>query len=165
MYLSGFSPTDKRKSRWSKLAKILKAGAELAIEGYAAKQRGKIHTRTVTNVFSSHYNWTTLARRTMLSDIDFYAVPLEQKIPFDTGKIPVDAVFLSTELTENEAKGRVRAEVGVKQRELVGEEVDTIDGCETTVSFGEGELIHAPVWFVHYKLDEEDYTIAVNGSN
>jgi hypothetical protein len=53
----------------------------------------------------------------------------------------------------------------VKQRELVGEEVDTIEGCETTVSFGEGELIHTPVWFVHYKLGEEDYAIAVNGSN
>ena len=51
-----------------------------------------------------------------------------------------------------------------KQRNLVLEDVDSVDECTTTVRFGEGELIHAPVWFVHYEFESENYAIAIDGS-
>ena len=156
--------TDKKESRWGKLGRFAKAATELAIEAAMAKQRSRPQFRTISDSFSRHYNWTTLARRTMLSDVHYYEVPLERKIPFDAGRIPSDAEFFNTELKMEEARSRVRAEVEMKQRELAGEEVDTVDECNSTVTFAEGELIHAPVWFVHYELDDRDYAIAVDGS-
>jgi DNA-directed RNA polymerase subunit RPC12/RpoP len=156
--------TDKKESRWGKLGRFAKAATELAIEAAMAKQRSRPQFRTISNSFSRHYSWTTLARRTMLSDVRYYEVPLERKIPFDAGRIPSDAEFFNTELKMEEARSRVRAEVETKQRELAGEEVDTVDQCNSTMTFAEGELIHAPVWFVHYELDERDYAIAVDGS-
>ena len=156
--------TDKKESRWGKLGRFAKAATELAIEAAMAKQRSRPQFRTISNSFSRHYNWTTLARRTMLSDVHYYEVPLQRKIPFDAGRIPSDSEFFNTELMMEEARSRVRAEVEMKQRELAGEEVDTIDECSSTVTFAEGELIHAPLWFVHYELDDRDYAIAVDGS-
>lgn len=85
------------------------------------------------------------------------------KFPFDLGRIPSDAEFFNTELNE-EAKDKVKAEVEIKQRDLVSEEVDTIETCHTRVRVGEGELLHAPVRFVHYKLGERDHAVAVDGS-
>jgi len=154
----GHAASDKKKSGLSRFGKFLKAGASLALEKKLGDER-----RTVRDQFSARYDWTTLARMAMISDINYYEVPAARKIPFDSGKIPGDAEFLNTELREEEAKGKVRAEVEIKQRELVSERVDTIDSCNTRVTIGEGELIHAPVWFVHYKLDGENYAIAVDG--
>ena len=154
----GHATTDKKKSGLSRFGKFLKAGASLALEKKLGDER-----RTVRDQFSAHYDWTTLARMAMISDINYYEVPAERKIPFDSGKIPGDAEFLNTELREEEAKGKVRAEVEIKQRELVSERVDTINSCNTRVTIGEGELIHAPVWFVHYKLDGDSYAIAIDG--
>jgi len=155
----GHAVTDKKKSGLSKFGKFVKAGATLALE----QKLGDGKRRTVRDYFSSHYNWTTLARMAMISDINYYEVPAERKIPFDSSKIPTDAEFLNTELKEEETKSKVRAEVEIKQRELVSERVDGIDFCNTSVVVGEGELIHAPVWFVHYRIDEENYAIAVDG--
>ena len=155
----GHAATEKKKSGLSRFGKFLKAGASLALE----KKLGKEKRRTVRDQFSHHYNWTTLARMAMISDINYYEVPAERKIPFDSGKIPEDAEFLNTELNEEEARAKVRAEVETKQRELVSERVDTINFSNTSVTIWEGELIHAPVWFVHYTLDGENYAIAVDG--
>jgi len=155
--------TDERKKGWVKLGKVLKAAAELAIEGYVAYERGPTFRR-ISRTISRQYDWTVLARRAVLSDVKYYEVPLERKIPFDPGRIPSDAEFFNTELNEEEAKDKVKAEVEIKQRELVSEEVDTIETCHTRVRVGEGELLHAPVWFVHYKLGERDYAVAVDGS-
>ncbi|RJS78299.1 hypothetical protein CW711_05375 [Candidatus Bathyarchaeota archaeon] len=83
------------------------------------------------------------------------------KFPFDLGRVPSDAEFFNTELNE-EAKDKVKTEVEIKQRELVSGEVDTIETCHTRV--GEGELLHTPVWFVHYKISERGYAVDVDGS-
>lgn len=156
--------TDKKGSRWSKLGRIAKSAIELAIERqWAKKGRGR-QFRTVSNSFSSHYNCVILARRTILSEINYYEVPLERKMPFDAGRIAKDAEFFNSELREEEAKGRVKAKVESKQRQLVGEEVDSIDEYVTKFRIGDGELIHAPVWSVYYNLEEEKYIITVDGS-
>jgi len=154
----GHAITRKKKSRLSRFGKFIKAGASLALEKKLSEER-----RTVRDQFSSHYNWTTLARMAMISNINYYEVSAQRKIPFNSGKIPKEAEFLNTELKEEEIKGKVRAEVEIKQRELVSERVDTLDFCYTSVIIGEGELIHAPIWFIHYQLDGENYAIAIDG--
>jgi len=151
--------SDKRASGLKKFGKLVLAGAK----AYAETQQKDKTPRTVSYSFSNHYIWPTLARQTMISEINYYDVPAARKIPFDVGKIPPDAEFLNTELSEEEAKTRVRSEVEAKERLIASGKVDTLQSCSVNMVLGEAELVHAPVWFVHYTLKGENYVIVVDG--
>jgi len=151
--------TDKRASKLSKFGKLVKAGVSAYME---TQQKDRTPT-TVSQSFSSYYVWPSLARKTMISEISYYDVPAAKKIPFDVGKISPDAEFLNTEFNEEEAKARVRSEVEAKERLIASGKVDNLQTCSTNVTLGEGELVHAPVWFVHYTLKGENYVILVDG--
>lgn len=153
--------SSKRESKWKRFGKVLQAGASAMME---AQQKDRA-PKTISYSFSSHYVWPILARRTMISEISYYDVPATKKIPFDVGKIPKDADFLNTELNEEEAKARIRAEVEAKERLVAGGKVDVLETCNTKVTIGEGELVHAPIWFVHYNIEGENYAILVDDCN
>jgi len=151
--------TDKRAGKLSKFGKLVKAGASAYLE---TQQKDRKPT-TVSQSFSSYHVWPTLARKTMISEINYYDVPAAKKMPFDVGKIPADAEFLNTEFNEVEAKAKIRSEVEAKERLIASGKVDTLQACSTNVTVGEGELVHAPVWFVHYTLKGDNYVILVDG--
>lgn len=151
--------TDKRAGKLSKFGKLVKAGAS----AYMETQQKERKPTTVSQSFSSYYVWPTLARKTMISEINYYDVPAAKKIPFDVGKIPSDAEFLNTEFKEEEAKTKVKSEVESRERLIASGKVDSLQTCSTTLTAGEGELVHAPIWFVHYTLKGDNYVIAVDG--
>jgi DNA-directed RNA polymerase subunit RPC12/RpoP len=151
--------SDKRSSGLAKFGKLVLAGAK----AYAETQQKDRRPQTVSYSFSNNYVWPTLARQTMISEINYYDVPAARKIPFDVGKIPSDAEFLNIELNEEEAKTKVKSEVEAKERLIARGKVDTLETCNTNVVLGDAELVHAPVWFVHYTLKGENYVIAVDG--
>lgn len=150
---------DKRSSGFKKFGKLVLAGAK----AYAESQQKDRRPHTVAYSFSNNYIWPTLGRQTMISEINYYDVPATKKIPFDPGKIPSEAEFLNTELNEEEAKMRVKAEVEEKEKLIASGKVDSLETCNTSVVLGEAELVHAPVWFVHYTLKGENYVIAIDG--
>ena len=152
--------TDKRASKLSKFGKLMKAGASAYLE---SQQKGQA-PRTVSLSFSSHYAWPILARRSTIAEIGYYDVPAAKKIPFDVGRISSDAEFLNTEYKQEEAKLKVKAEVEAKERLLASGKVDNLQSCNTNATIGDGELVHAPIWFVHYTLKGENYVILVDGS-
>lgn len=152
--------SDKRASKLSKFGQLVKAGAS----AYMEMQQKDRKPTTVSLSFSSHYVWPILARKTMITEINYYDVPAAKKTPFDVGKIPSDAEFLNTEYNEEEAKPKIKAEVEARERLLASGRVDTLQACQTSVAVGEGELVHAPIWFVHYSLKGENYVILVDGS-
>ncbi len=152
--------TDKRAGKLMKFGKLMKAGAS----AYVEMQHKDRKPRNVSLSFSSHYVWPILARRTMISEINYYDVPAARKIPFDTGKISSDAEFLNTEFNEEGAKAKVKVEVETKERLIASGRVDTLQSCSTNVTVGDGELVHAPIWFVHYSLKGDNYVILVDGS-
>jgi DNA-directed RNA polymerase subunit RPC12/RpoP len=152
--------TDKRASKFSKFGQLIKAGASAYLE---MQQKDRKPT-TVSLSFSSYYIWPILARRTMISEINYYDVPAAKKIPFDVGRIPTDAEFLNTEFKEEEAKPKTRSEVEARERLIASGKVDSLQACQTNMTIGEGELIHAPIWFVQYSLKGENYVILVDGS-
>lgn len=152
--------TDKRASKLSKFGQLVKAGASAYVE---MQQKDRKPT-SVALSFSSYYIWPILARKTMISEINYYDVPAAKKIPFDVGRIQSDAEFLNTEFTENEAKPKVNAEVEARERLLASGRVDNLQECQTSVSIGPGELVHAPIWFVHYSLKGDIYVILIDGS-
>ncbi|MGB9740836.1 MAG: hypothetical protein ACP5IM_06310 [Candidatus Bathyarchaeia archaeon] len=151
--------TDKRSSGLAKFGKLVLAGAK----AYAETQQKDRQPQSVAYSFSNTYIWPTLARRTIMSEINYYDVPAARKVPFDVGRIPPDAEFLDVELNEEEAKAKIRAEVEEKERLIACGKVDTLETCNTNVAIGEAELVHAPVWFVHYTLKGENYVVAVDG--
>jgi DNA-directed RNA polymerase subunit RPC12/RpoP len=151
--------TDKRAGGLKKFGKLVLAGAK----AYSEMQQKDRKPQTVSYSFSNNYIWPALARQTMISEINFYDVPAARKIPFDVGKIPPDAEFLNIELNEKEAKTKVKSEVEAKERLIASGKVDTLETCNVNVFLGEAELVHAPVWFVHYALKGENYVIAVDG--
>ncbi|MEM3627903.1 MAG: hypothetical protein QXJ11_06430 [Candidatus Bathyarchaeia archaeon] len=151
--------TDKRSSGLAKFGKLVLAG----VKAYAETQQKDRRPQTVAYSFSNTYIWPTLARRTMISEINYYDVPAARKIPFDVGKIPSDVEFLNIELNEEEAKMKIKAEVEARERLIASGKVDTLETCSTSIVMGEMELVHAPVWFVHYTLGGENYVVAVDG--
>ncbi len=151
---------DRRTSKLMKFGKLLKAGAS----AYLETQQKDRKPRTVSLSFASHYTWPVLARKTMINEINYYDVPAAKKTPFDVGKISADAEFLNTEFREEEAKAKVKSDVEAKERLIASGRVDTLQACSTTVTISEGELVHAPIWFIHYSLKGENYVILVDGS-
>ena len=151
--------TDKRAGGLKKFGKLVLAGAK----AYAETQQKDRRPQNVSYSFSNNYVWPALARQTMISEINYYDVPATRKIPFDVGKISPDAEFLNIELNEEEAKTKVKSEVEAKERLIASGKVDTLETCNVNVVLGEAELVHAPVWFVHYALKGENYVIAVDG--
>jgi len=118
--------------------------------------------RPVAQTFSNQYAWPVLARASIITEVNFYGIPTEKKIPFDQGKIPNDAEFLKSEMNEEEAKGKAKVEIEAKERQIATGKVTTLETISTNIYLGEGELIHAPVWFVYYTLKGENYIIAVD---
>lgn len=132
--------------------------------GMGMPGQAQSQTRTIAQTFSSHYSWPLLARETLISDVKFYDVPLDQKIPFDPGKIPPDAEFLNSEYTEEDAITRAKSEIEAKERQTASSKVQVLETISTNVTLGEGELIHAPVWHIYYTLKGENFAIAIDGS-
>jgi len=151
--------TDKRAGKLSKFGRLVKAG----VSAYAESQQKDRKPTQVSSSFSSFYVWPTLARKTMIGEISYYDVPAARKIPFDVGRIPSDAEFLNTEYNEEEARGKIKAEVDSKERLIASGKVDNLQSCSTNITPGEGELVHAPIWFVHYTLKGDNYVIVVDG--
>lgn len=152
--------SDKRASKLSKFGSLMKAGASAYLESQQKNQG----PRTVSLSFSSHYIWPILARRSAISGINYYDVPATRKIPFDVGRIESDAEFLNTEFKQEEAKMKVKAEVEERERQVACGKVDTLQSCSVNSTVIDGELVHAPIWFVHYVLNKENYMILVDGS-
>ncbi len=152
--------SDKKSGKLSRFGKVLLA----AVSAYSEMQQKGNHSRRVSDSFSSHYTWTVIARNVSISEITYFNIPITKKIPFDVGKVPEDAEFLNMELDEQEARDKTRAEVDAKERRHAASRVDSLYDCGCDIRLGDGELIHAPIWFVHYSLEGDNYQILVDGS-
>jgi len=152
------------------IGKLILVGADMYMRSQGRGRRGMGYQsgytppRTVAQTFSNHYVWPMMARESMIKEIKSFDVPVDQKVPFDQGKIPQEAEYLGSEYQEEDAKSRVRAEVDAKQRQVAASRVQVLETVTSNITVGDGELIHAPVWFVYYTLKGEGYVIAVDGS-
>lgn len=149
------------------IGRLILAGADAYMRG-GGGYRGRVDyrpppPRTVAQTFSNTYVWPVLARSSMITEVSFYEIPVEKKIPFDLGRLPQDAEFLKPEMEEEEAKLKAKVEIEAKERKIASGKVSVLETITTTIYMGEGELVHAPVWFVYYTLKGENYVIAIDG--
>jgi DNA-directed RNA polymerase subunit RPC12/RpoP len=151
------------------IGRIILAGADAYMRGKVGGGGGvgmgynQNAPRPVAQTFSNQYVWPVLARAAMISEVNFFDIPAEKKIPFDQGKIAPDAEFLKSEMNEEEAKTKAKVEIEAKERQIASSKVTVLETISTNIYLGEGELIHAPVWFVYYTLKGENYVIAIDG--
>jgi DNA-directed RNA polymerase subunit RPC12/RpoP len=149
------------------IGRLILAGADAYMRGKGGPRVGTGYNqnapRPVAQTISNQYVWPVLARAAMISEVNFFGIPTEKKIPFDPGKIPADAEFLKSEMNEEEAKVQAKADIEAKERQIASGKVTVLETITTNLYLGEGELIHAPVWFVYYTLKGENYVIAIDG--
>jgi DNA-directed RNA polymerase subunit RPC12/RpoP len=160
-------PTGSGKDQTAEvIGKLILAGADAYMRSRGGRGIGMGYNqsapRPVAQTFSNQYVWPVLARAAMISEVNFYGIPTEKKIPFDQGKIPSDAEFLKSEMNEEEAKAKAKVEIEAKERQIASSKVSTLETISTNTYISEGELIHAPVWFVYYTLKGENYIIAID---
>jgi len=150
------------------IARLILAGADAYMRskgggGVGTGYNPQSAPRPVAQTFSNQYVWPVLARAAMISEVSFFDIPTEKKIPFDPGKIAADAEFLKSEINEEEAKGQAKSGIEAKERQIASGKVTVLETISTNTYLGEGELVHAPVWFVYYTLKGENYVIAIDG--
>ena len=105
-----------------------------------------------------------LARRGTTMDLTKYPIPLDGKMIFDLNKIKSsNAEILDGDMLEDEAKHKAEHTAVDNIRTNLSHTVDNISRFDVNTQLGEGELIHVPVWFVHYNHNGVDRLCGVEG--
>ena len=93
-----------------------------------------------------------LARRGTTMDLTKYPIPLDGKTIFDLNKIKTqNADILDGDMLEDEAKNKAEHTAIDNIRIDINHKVDQLTRFDVNAEIGEGELIHVPIWFVHYR--------------
>jgi LSD1 subclass zinc finger protein len=105
-----------------------------------------------------------LARRGTTMDLTKYPIPLDGKTIFDLNKIKTqNADILDGDMLENEAKDKAEHTAVDNIKTDVSHKVDQLTRFDCSAEIGEGELIHVPIWFVHYRHKGIDRVAGVEG--
>jgi hypothetical protein len=92
-----------------------------------------------------------LARRSTTMDLTKYKIPIEGKMIFDLNQIKTSGgEILDGDMQEQDAKSKAHATAIENCRMDLSHKIDDIQQFNVQASIGEGELIHLPIWFVHY---------------
>ena len=105
-----------------------------------------------------------LARRGTTMDLTKYPIPLDGKMIFDLNKLKSDnAEIMDGDMLEDEAKNKAEQTAVTNVRTDLSHKIDQISRFDVNTEVSEGELIHVPIWFVHYKHNGVDRVCGVEG--
>jgi len=112
------------------------------------------------------YNLPIVAVRgyTKFQPDDGFQFPVANKIPFDkrqSGGVEV----MSGDVTEAEAKQQAAALAHRFAEKEAKKRVDTLESIQVYPTMADGELLHAPVWFVEYSHKGKSYYILIDGNS
>lgn len=79
-----------------------------------------------------------------------YEFSLDQKIDFDSKKIPKSVKILNGDINEDAAKNQAKSIVDQLQSQMVHSKYHMIRQMETQEEVADGELLHVPIWFAQY---------------
>jgi hypothetical protein len=116
------------------------------------KQRNMRQTpQTTSGVIKDLYHELILARRSTTMDLTKYPIPLTGKEIFNLSSIKsTGGELLDGDMLEDEAKAKAEADATEKSRKALSHKLDSIQRFEVNTIIGEAELIHVPIWLVHY---------------
>jgi len=79
-----------------------------------------------------------------------YEFPLDNRVDFDSKKIPKSVKILNGDINEDGAKSLAKNIVDQIQSQTVHSKYHLIRQMETQEEVSEGELLHVPIWFAQY---------------
>lgn len=79
-----------------------------------------------------------------------YEFPLDDRIDFDSKKVPKSIKILNGDINEDAAKSLARNIVDQIQSQTVHSKYHMIRQMETQEEVSEGEVMHVPIWFAQY---------------
>ncbi|HEU5488316.1 MAG TPA: hypothetical protein VFV16_05780, partial [Candidatus Nitrosotalea sp.] len=79
-----------------------------------------------------------------------YEFPLDNRVDFDSKKIPKSIKILNGDIDEDGAKNLAKNIVDQIQSQTVHSKYHLIRQMETQEEVSEGEILHVPIWFAQY---------------
>ena len=117
-----------------------------------------------SGVLEKDYYWEVLGRRASGFPTREYKVPLAAKTEFHMSKVVPGAVFLNSELDEEQAGSVAKEEIKQHQRYLLERELDVVERLETAVDIKDTEFIHVSAWFVTYQYRGKAYELILDAA-
>ena len=97
------------------------------------------------------YNCPVVAVRSMTAyQPHGYEFSLDDRVDFDSKKIPKSIKILNGDINEDGAKNLAKNIVDQIQSQMVHSKYHLIRQMETQEEVSEGELLHVPIWFAQY---------------
>ncbi len=94
-----------------------------------------------------------------------YEFSLDQKIDFDSKKIPKSIKILNGDINEDAAKNQGRNIVDQIQSQRVHAKYHMIRQMETREELASGELLHVPIWFAQYDHKSKKIILIVDANS
>lgn len=94
-----------------------------------------------------------------------YKFLLDQKIDFDSKKIPKNIKILNGDINEDAAKNQAKNIVDQIQSQMVHSKYHMIRQMETQEDVADGELLHVPIWFAQYSHKGKKIILIVDANS
>jgi hypothetical protein len=152
----------------TKAGKVL-GGALFALTAAAAASQKSNVPSQVTRVrdrLQLSYNIPVVAVRgyTKYQPQGGYQFNAQQKISFDKRQSG-GAQVMDGDVTEGEAKQQAAGLAQKLAEKEAKKHVDTLESIQVYPTMSDGELLHAPVWFVEYQFKGKPMYIAIDGNS
>lgn len=115
------------------------------------------------SVYNSYYFPVVAVRGLNVYQLEDYQFALNEKKLFDKKQIK-QGTLMNGDVPEEEARERAKGLIHQIQEKVARQRVDIVSSIRTNINTQEGELLHAPVWFVKYNFKGKDYFILVDGN-
>jgi hypothetical protein len=169
LHAAGAQLSDSFKEKNTKgfLSGLGKMAGQVALNTLAnqGKQRNVRQTpQTTSGIIKDIYHELILARRSTTMDLTKYPIPLDGKEIFNLSTIKsTGGEILDGDMLEDEAKAKAETDAVEKSRKTLSHTLDNIQRFEVTTIVGEAELIHVPIWLIHYTHKGTERVCGVEG--
>lgn len=160
------SDSYKKKDAKGFFAGLGKIAAKTALTALANQSHNTRRSgpQYVSGNIDEHCFELILARRGSTMNLTKYPIPLDGKTIFNLDKIKTHGgTILDGDMQEEEAKDKAKHHAVDNVRTDLSHRIDAIQRFDVNTNIGDGELIHVPIWFVHYQHKGVDRVCGVEG--
>ena len=118
-----------------------------------------------TAELDNNYNFPVVALKA-LSEYQpkNYTFNLAERALFDLTKVPKGIPVLNGDIGEEDAKNQARTFVSQVQSDKAHSQYHMIQQMNTEMDVGDGELLHAPIWFAKYTHKGQDIILILDAN-
>jgi hypothetical protein len=115
---------------------------------------------------NENHNYPVVALRALYEyqphDFEF---ALQDRIIFDSSKVPKNIQILNGDVSEDDAKNQAKTLVDQLQSMKAHKKYHMIQQISTEIDIGEAELLHVPVWAVRYEHKGKKLVLIIDGNS